>query len=126
MKTGAFKEQAPYDPDWYFVRCASVARHIYLKGGLGVGAMKKMYGGSQRRGVRPNKFAKGAGGLIRSCLQQLEKLNIVEQDENGGRRITSKGQRDLDRIAGRCVAAAEEDNDEDDEEDESEEEEDDE
>lgn len=44
VKTGVYKELAPYDPDWYFVRCASMARKLYLKGGIGVGKFKKIYG----------------------------------------------------------------------------------
>merc|ERR1712216_258009 len=32
IKTGCYKELCPYDPDWYFVRAASIARKIYLKG----------------------------------------------------------------------------------------------
>ena len=33
-------------------------------------------------------------------MQSLEKIGILEQDEEkGGRRITQAGQRDLDRIA---------------------------
>ncbi len=40
-----------------------------------------------------------------SILQQLEALRIVEKDPNGGRIITSDGQRDLDRIAGRVAPA---------------------
>jgi len=38
-------------------------------------------------------------------LKQLEAIGVVEKDENGGRRITAQGQRDLDRIAGRVAAA---------------------
>jgi small subunit ribosomal protein S19e len=45
VKTGRHKELAPYDPDWYYTRAASVARHIYLRGGTGVGALTKVYGG---------------------------------------------------------------------------------
>ena len=26
-----FISQAPYDEDWFFVRCASMARHIYIR-----------------------------------------------------------------------------------------------
>jgi small subunit ribosomal protein S19e len=38
-------------------------------------------------------------------LQQLEKMKLIEQDdENGGRRITSKGQKDLDQIAGQVIS----------------------
>ncbi|KXJ25163.1 40S ribosomal protein S19 [Exaiptasia diaphana] len=45
VKTGKHKELAPYDPDWYYIRAASVLRHVYLRGGVGVGALTKVYGG---------------------------------------------------------------------------------
>ena len=43
--------------------------------------------------------------LLCSVLKQLEAIGVVEKDTEGGRRITSQGQRDLDRIAGRVAAA---------------------
>lgn len=47
-------------------------------------------------------------------MQALEKIGVLEQDEDkGGRRITEQGQRDLDRIAQQ--ASQEDDEDEDDE-----------
>lgn len=62
-KTGAFKELAPIDPDWYYVRAAAVARKIYINQGLGVGAMRKMFGGRAARGAAPEHFAKAAGAF---------------------------------------------------------------
>jgi hypothetical protein len=44
IKTGSFKEQAPYDSDWYFTRAASIARTVYLKPGIGVQKFRKVYG----------------------------------------------------------------------------------
>lgn len=44
-KTGQFNELAPYDKDWYYHRAASVARHIYVRKGVGIGALSKIYGG---------------------------------------------------------------------------------
>ena len=44
VKTAHWKELSPYNPDWYYVRAASVARQIYLKQGLGVGKLRKIYG----------------------------------------------------------------------------------
>ena len=44
VKTAHWKELSPYDPDWYYTRAASVARHVYLKQGLGVGKLRKVYG----------------------------------------------------------------------------------
>ena len=49
---------------------------------------------------------------------------MLEQTENGGRRISQDGQRDLDRIATAVVEAAKEDEEDEEEEDEDEEEED--
>eukprot|EP00271_Cylindrocystis_brebissonii_P015856 TRINITY_DN38902_c0_g1_i1.p1 TRINITY_DN38902_c0_g1~~TRINITY_DN38902_c0_g1_i1.p1 ORF type:complete len:167 (-),score=30.43 TRINITY_DN38902_c0_g1_i1:440-883(-) len=102
VKTGTFKELAPYDPDWYYVRAASIARKVYLRQNLGVGKLRRQYGGPKNNGSRPSHFRKSSGSIARHVLQQLESINIVEIDQtNGGRRITSDGQRDLDRIADR-------------------------
>jgi small subunit ribosomal protein S19e len=106
VKTGKSKELAPYDKDWYYIRAASIARHIYLRRGVGVGALTKVYGGRKRRGSQPSKFVRASSSVCRHVLQTLEKLNIVEEDtDNGGRRITSIGQRDLDRIASQVSSA---------------------
>ena len=41
-----------------------------------------------------------SGSVDRKVMQALEKIGVLEQDEEkGGRRITQAGQRDLDRIA---------------------------
>merc|ERR1712216_1043442 len=79
----------PYDPDWYFVRAASIARKIYLKQGIGVGKFRKIYGSTYRKGVRTEHFCKVSGGLIRHICQQLEKAGLVEMYSKGGRVITS-------------------------------------
>ncbi|KAL9261538.1 Small ribosomal subunit protein eS19x-like protein [Drosera capensis] len=106
VKTGVHKELAPYDPDWYYIRAASMARKIYLRGGLGVGAFRRIYGGSKRNGSRPPHFCKSSGSIVRHILQQLHAINIIDFDTKGGRRITSSGQRDLDQVAGRVSNAA--------------------
>lgn len=31
VKLARFKELAPIDPDWYFVRTASIARRLYIR-----------------------------------------------------------------------------------------------
>ncbi|CAL5362362.1 unnamed protein product [Camellia sinensis] len=83
VKTAKFKELAPYDPDWYYIRAASMARKIYLRGGLGVGAFQRIYGGSQRNGSRPPHFCKSSGAIARHILQQLQNMNIVDFDSKG-------------------------------------------
>jgi ribosomal protein S19E (S16A) len=36
----------------------------------------------------------------------LEKLGIVEKDPNGGRRLTPKGQAEMDTQAGQCLSTS--------------------
>merc|ERR1711981_239315 len=102
VKTGHFKELAPYDEDWYYVRAASIARKVYLRQKTGVGALTKVYGGADRRGTRPSHFTTSSGGLIRKILQDLEEMGIVAKAEKG-REITDEGQRSLDSIAFKVV-----------------------
>ena len=45
VKTNVSKELAPYDDDWYFTRCASIARHVYIRAPVGVSTVCKIYGG---------------------------------------------------------------------------------
>lgn len=103
-KTGAFKELSPLDADWYYVRCAAVARRVYLRQGLGVGALRRSFGGrSNKKGsAMPEHHAKASGGVIRHALHTLESLGLVEKLPGGkGRRITPEGQRQLDLVAAR-------------------------
>merc|ERR1712087_797337 len=104
VKTAKYKELSPNDPDWLYVRTASMVRKIYIRAGMGVGAFRKVYGGQKRRGVCTNVFAKGSGKIARYILQQLEEMGLVEQDDNGGRLITKEGQRELDTVAVQAAA----------------------
>ena len=99
VKTGTHKELAPVDQDWFYTRAASTARHLYYRGGVGVNAIARIYGGRRRRGTKPSHFNRSSTSVARKVLQALEGLNIIEKEGNCGRRLTSQGQRDLDRIA---------------------------
>ena len=48
VKTNICKELAPYDEDWYLTRCASIARHIYIRSPIGVNTVTKIYGGEKK------------------------------------------------------------------------------
>ncbi|RKO83231.1 ribosomal protein S19e [Blyttiomyces helicus] len=110
VKTGPTKELAPYDPDWFYIRAASVARHIYLRASVGTGALRKNYGGRKNRGNRPHHSDVGSGSVARKVMQALEKIKVLEKDPSGsGRRISQDGQKDLDRIAAQIVQATKED-----------------
>jgi small subunit ribosomal protein S19e len=96
---------------------ASVARHVYLRKDVGIGALAKLYGGRNNRGNRPSHHADASTNIQRKICQSLEKIGVLEKSENGGRRISQDGQRDLDRIATSVVEAEKEDEDEEEEED---------
>ncbi|KAL7423695.1 Protein component of the small (40S) ribosomal subunit [Cryptotrichosporon argae] len=124
VKTGSQKELAPYDPDWFYVRAAAVARHVYLRKSVGVGALAKLHGTQNRRGTRPGHHRDSATGVQRTVLQSLEKIGVLEAGQDGGRKISQDGQRDLDRIATAVLEAQRaEEEEEDEEEDEDEEDE---
>lgn len=100
VKTGPAKELPPQDIDWFYVRAASVARHVYLRKTVGVGRLRKVHGSAKNRGSRPSKHVDASGSVDRKIVQALEKIGVLEQDEEkGGRRITQAGQRDLDRMS---------------------------
>merc|ERR1711974_248014 len=87
-------------------RLASMARHLYIRTPCGMGAITRIYGGRKSNGTKPSHYCTGSPGLARRALQTLEKLKLVEKDPNGGRRLSSQGQRDLDRIANQIAFSA--------------------
>ena len=98
VKTGPAKELPPQSIDWFYVRAASIARHVYMRKTVGVGRLRKVHGSTRNRGSRPSHHVDASGSVDRKVMQSLEKIGVLEQDEDkGGRRITQSGQRDLDR-----------------------------
>ena len=101
VKTGSHVERAPHNPDWWYVRAASILRKLYIKGPIGVSRLRKLYGGRKRRGVKPAHFRRAGGSIIRHILQQLEEAGLAEKDGNRGRVLTPKGRSLLDAMAAR-------------------------
>lgn len=102
VKTSCAKELSPYNSDWYYIRAgklyiliwwiiktlltpykASIARKIYLRGGVGVGGLRKAYGSAKDNGTRRSHFQKASGAIIRSILKNLEKAGFVQVDPKG-------------------------------------------
>ena len=97
-KTGAHKELSPDNAEWWFVRCASILRRIYIDGPVGVSRIRSFYGGRHRNGVTRVHFSKGSGSIAREALQQLEKAGFVKAQKTG-RTISPVGQSFLDNAA---------------------------
>uniref|UniRef100_A0A3B4GBI6 Small ribosomal subunit protein eS19 n=1 Tax=Pundamilia nyererei TaxID=303518 RepID=A0A3B4GBI6_9CICH len=83
VKLGKHKELAPSDENWFYIRAASTVRHLYLRGGAGVGSMTKIYGSRKRNGVCPAHYSVGSKNVARKVLQALELLKMIEKDPNG-------------------------------------------
>ena len=98
VKKGANKELPPEDVDWWWVRCASVLRQIYLHGPVGVARLRTYYGGRVRRGVRRERFREASGKIIREVLSQLERAGYVTKTKRG-RKVSPEGQKFLDNTA---------------------------
>jgi small subunit ribosomal protein S19e len=98
-KTSAQKERAPQDPNWWYIRTASILRKIYVNGPIGVARLKSQYGGRKSKSSKPYHKYKGGGSIIRKVLQQLEESGLIEQKDSEGRVVTSKGEALLDSLA---------------------------
>ena len=94
VKTGANRERAPYNPDWFYTRMASLLYRVYKEGPIGTGALRAYYGGRKNRGVRPERKLKAGGKAIRLGMQLLEKEGLIKKDKKG-RVISPKGEKYL-------------------------------
>ena len=102
VKTGVHKERKPEDVDWWYTRCASIIRRVYMDGPVGVMSLRTFYGGKKDRGVTPEVFRKGSGAIVRNALHQLEDAGYVEKVV-GGRVVTPAGRSFLDKISAEII-----------------------
>jgi len=99
VKTGPHAEKPPMDPDWWYTRCASILRKIYIKKCIGIERLRAEYGGKKDKGSKPYHAVKGSGSIVRKALQQLESAGYVTKIRGKGRVITPKGQSFVDNTA---------------------------
>lgn len=98
-KTGTHVEKQPQNPDWWYIRCASLMRKVYVHGPIGLEKLRADYGGRKGFVVTPEHVAKSGGSNIRKALQQLEASGFIEKVQPRGRRMTSKGRKILQELA---------------------------
>ena len=99
VKTGSHVERLPQTPDWWYTRSASILRKIYVEGPIGIGRLKKEYGGRLGKGTIGEHKRSGGGEIVRDALQQLEKAGLVKTVEKRGRMVTESGRTLLDSLA---------------------------
>ncbi|MGB9713389.1 MAG: 30S ribosomal protein S19e [Candidatus Bathyarchaeales archaeon] len=98
VKTGAHVQKPPQNPDWWYIRCASLLRKIYVHGPIGLERLRADYGGRKNFGVRPDHAVKAGGAIIRKALQQLEAAGLIEKLPSRGRKVTTEGRKLLQEI----------------------------
>jgi len=98
-KTGSHHEHPPQQTDWWYVRCASLLRKLYIHGPFGTQRLRVEYGGRKRLGQRTEHSRKSGGSSIREPLQQLEKAGLVAREEKKGRKLTREGVGLLNRVS---------------------------
>lgn len=96
-KTGVHAQRQPQSPDWWYFRCASLLRVIYMEPNVGVGRLRTKYGGRRARGTKPEHHYDASGNVIRKALQQLEKSGYVKKGVHG-RMLTPQGKSLLDKV----------------------------
>jgi small subunit ribosomal protein S19e len=99
-KTGTHVEKQPQNPNWWYVRSASILRKVYIYGPIGLERLRADYGGRKNRGVRPNRVTKAGGSNIRKVLQQLEAAELIVTLKPQGRKMAPKGRKLLQEVAG--------------------------
>jgi small subunit ribosomal protein S19e len=94
------------DPDWWYVRAASLLRRVALVGPIGTEKLRTHYGGRKNKGHQPERFYKASGNVIRTILKQLDKAGLTKQNEKGvkGRIVTANGQKVLYSLSDQIVA----------------------
>jgi len=99
VKTGAHADRPPNNSDWWYTRCASLLRKIYVNGPIGVQELCKVYGGGKPVGYGAAHHKSAGGSIIRNAIHGLEKLGYVEKIEKKGRIVSKQGMQKLDRLA---------------------------
>jgi small subunit ribosomal protein S19e len=98
VKTGPHTERIPHNKDWWYTRCASLVRKVYIHGPIGISDLRSEYGGRKQIGYNLAHHRDAGGAIIRKALQQLQEAGYVV-NKRKGRSISEEGMKKVDRIA---------------------------
>ena len=98
VKTGVHAERMPQNKDWWYTRCASLIRKVYIHGPIGVSELRSEYGGRKQIGYNLSHHRDAGGAIIRKALQQLQQAGYIV-NKRRGRSISEEGMKKVDRIA---------------------------
>ncbi len=98
VKTGSHAERVPQNKDWWYVRCASLLRKVYIGSPIGLSDLKSAYGGRKKVGYSLAHHRDAGGAIIRKALQQLESAGYITKANGKGRILTQEGMKKLDSL----------------------------
>lgn len=106
VKSSPSKERPIEDENFWHKRAAGILRQIYKKGIVGVNRLRTKYGSKKNRGMKPERFMKAGGKIIRTILQQCDKAGFTEsireikgtREKRPGRKLTPKGKKFLEEL----------------------------
>jgi small subunit ribosomal protein S19e len=96
-KTGSHTQRQPTERDWWYTRCASLLRKIYVHGPIGLTQLESDYGGRKEIGYFVGHHRDAGGSAVRKAIQQLESAGFVAKQGKKGRILTGKAVSLLDR-----------------------------
>jgi small subunit ribosomal protein S19e len=105
VKSGAGRERLPAQRDFWYLRCSSVLRQVYINGPIGVSKLRTRYGNRKGHTVHRHHHVRASGSIISDALAALEKLGYVKRGKRG-REITPAGKSFLDKVANGLVRGA--------------------
>ena len=97
VKSGAHRERPPQDPDFYYIRAASVLRQVYVNGPVGVSRLRRRYGTRKEHSVHRRHHVDAGGSVIWDTMQALEGIGFIKKTKRG-RVIAPAGKSFLDKI----------------------------
>lgn len=105
VKSGPSKDRVPQSEDFWYIRCASILRQVYINGPIGVSKLRTRYGGRKGHRVRPHYHMRAGGSMIKDAFDALEKQGYIKKAKVG-RVIAPKGKSLLDKISNEIIRGA--------------------
>jgi len=105
VKSGAGRERLPEQRDFWYMRCSSLLRQVYINGPIGISRLRTRYGNRKGHTVSRHHHYDASGSIITDALGALEKLGYVKKSKKG-REITPAGKSFLDKIANEILRGA--------------------
>ena len=105
VKSSAGRERPPSDSDFWYMRCASILRTVYLNGPIGISRLRTKYGSNQAHKRSKHHQKRSGGSMIKDAFDVLESQGYVKKNDKG-RTITAKGKSLLDKTSSEIARGA--------------------